>query len=378
MSDPPRLFRAWRPGSVGVFGRSAPGMAWSGPTRDAALFKALPAGLLLLATSTFVPMAAHAQAWLPEPGRGSIYIGYQNYRVHWTLLPVDIPGKPFGPYFAEGKRAAKGEHYGQFVSVDLDYGIRKGLALTVHAPYAASRYVGLHPPPDAPEISGPAQHGGTRGVDDGNYHGTLQDADIGLHQTVLSEPFTATPFVSLLIPLRRYHADGHAAAGKRLRALQVGAALARTLRPFLPDAYGQVTYTYAAFERALDHSIHQNRVVMDLGYFVTPKLSLKGAADWMRTSGGVEWYFGPGPAWIPDAELVKYTAGHDRLANERWLRLGGGGSYALTSRYVLYLYGFFTASGANTHAVRTLATGVGWNFATPWARQEPRRDPENR
>lgn len=334
---------------------------------------------LLLATATFVPSAAHAQAWLPEPGQGSIYIGYEYTRVHWTLIATDVTGRPFGPYVGEGKRVAKGEHYGQFVSVDLDYGIRKGLALTVHVPYAASKYVGLHPPPNASEISLiPGQHGGTRGVDDGNYHGTLADAVIGLHQTVLSEPFAATPFVSLLIPLQRYHADGHAAAGKRLRALQVGAALARTLRPFLPDAYGQVTYTHSAFERAVDHTMHQNRVVLDLGYFVTPKLSLKGAADWMRTNGGVEWSYGPGPAFVPNPELVKYNNGHDRLANERWLRVGGGGSYALTPRYVLYLYGFFTASGANTHAVRALATGVGWNFATPWAREAPGRVPENR
>ncbi len=330
----------------------------SGPVR---LIRDWPVGLLLVAT--IAATAAHAQAWLPEPGRGSIYVGYEYGQVHWTLLPIDVTGRAFPPYVGEGKRVAKGEHYGQFIAVDLDYGIRKGLALTVHVPYVASKYVGLHPPPDAPEISGPAQHLGTRGVDDGNYHGTLQDLVVGLHQTVLSEPFVATPFVSLLAPLQAYHEDGHAAAGKRLRALQVGAALARTLRPFLPDAYCQVTYTYTAAERTFDHAIHQNRVVMDFGYFVTPRLSLKGAADWMRTSGGVEWDFGP--------ELIQYRLSHDRLANERWLRVGGGGSYSLTPRYLIYLFGFFTASGANTHAVRTIATGLGWNFATPWARGAP-------
>ncbi len=332
--------------------------------RNATLHEAWAVNLLLLAAATFVPMAAHAQAWLPEPGRGTIYVGYQYGQAHWTLFPVDITGRPFGPYRGEGKRIAKGEHYGQFVTVDLDYTIRKGLAVTAHLPYNSSKYVGLHPQPDAPEISGPADHGGTHGVDDGNYHSTLQDGRVGLHQTVFSKPLVATPFVAYVFPLRPYVAEGHAAAGKRLRALEVGAALARPLRPFLPDAYGQVTYTYTAAERVGDHTFHLNKVDMELGYFVTPKLSLKGAASWMRMSGGVEWDGG--------REVRRYIADHDRLANERWWRVGGGAVYALTPRYVLYISGFGTVAGANTHKLRTLATGVGWNFATPWAREAPR------
>ena len=39
--------------------------------------KAWTAGLLLLATAAVVPMAVHAQAWLPDPGTGSLYLGYQ-------------------------------------------------------------------------------------------------------------------------------------------------------------------------------------------------------------------------------------------------------------------------------------------------------------
>lgn len=319
---------------------------------------------LLLATAMIMPATAHAQAWLPAPGQGSIYVGYEYSHVHWTLMPVDVTGRYFGPYIGEGKRVAKGAHFGQFATVDLDYGIRKGLALTVHVPYALTKYMGLYPAPDDPETStDPSIHWGTHGIDDGKYHGTFQDADIGLHLNVLNEPFVATPFVSLLLPLQAYEAEGHSAAGAGLRELEVGAALARPLRPFLPDAYGQVTYTYAAAERVLDHSFHTNRLLMELGYFVTPRVSLKGAADLMKTSGGLDWNFGP--------EHIAYRAHHDRLANQRWLRAGGGASYALTPRSVLYIYGFWTVTGENTHAVSTIATGVGRNFASPWARKAP-------
>ena len=238
--------------------------------------------------------------------------------------------------------------------MDLDYGILQGLAMTAHLGYVASRYTGT------------ARHGRQVvddhlvQVDDGSYHSTFQDAEVGLHQTVLRTPFVATPFVAYLFPVQAYATRGHAASGHHLRELRIGAALARTLRPFLPDAYGQVTYAYNAAERQADHSIHRHSVDMELGYFVTPRLSLKGAASWVRTSGGIDW-----DRLSP--EFRRYVLFHDALANERSWRVGGGAGYALTPRYQLYALGFATVSGASTHSMNMFATGIGWNFATPWA-----------
>ena len=316
--------------------------------------KAWPGSLLLLATSMWVPTVANAQAWLPEPGRGSLYLGYQYSQAHWTLFPEDVTGKISGAYTGgPGNKAFEGEHYGQFATVDLDYGVLQGLAITAHVAYVSSRYVGANGHKD--------RAGQLMEVDDGHYHGTLQDAKVGVHQTVLRTPFVATPFVAYLFPVQPYEARGHAAAGHHLRELQVGAALARTLRPFLPDAYAQVSYTYSVAEREADHSIHRHGVDMELAYFVAPRLSLKGAASWLRSSGGIDWF-------RQSAEFKRYTFVHDALANERSWRVGGGAGFALTPRYQLYMVGFTTISGASTHAMNTFATGVGWNFATPWSR----------
>ena len=315
---------------------------------------AWPAGFLLLAATTFVPSAAHAQAWLPDPGRGSLYIGYQYGQAHWTLLPEDVTGKSIPPYTGgPGNKSFEGEHYDQYVTADLDYGVLRGLAITARLAYVSSRYDGARPHRD--------RTGQIMVEDDGLYHGTLQDARVGVHQMVLRTPFVATPFVAYVFPVKVYEARGHAAAGHHLRELQVGAALARTLRPFLPDAYAQLTYTYSAAERLFDHSIHRNGVDMELGYFVTSRLSLKGAASWLRSSGGIGWF-------RQSPEFIRYTFVHDQLANERSWRVGGGVGYALTSRFNLYAVGFATISGASTHALNTLATGIGWNFTTPWSR----------
>ena len=307
---------------------------------------AWPAGLLLLAAATLAPAVAHAQAWLPDRGQGSLIVGYQYEQAHWTFYPVDSTG---GPAYEE----FQGEHYGQFVTVNLDYGIRRGLAVTARLAYVASRYIGAAPHKD--------RVGRVIEADDGHYHGTLQDAEVGVHQTVLRTPLVATPFVAYVFPVRQYADRGHAAAGHHLRELRIGAALARTLRPFLPDAYGQLKYTYSAAKREVDHSIHRHGLDMELGYFVTPRLSLRGAASWLRSYGGIEWF-------RQSREFRNYTFFHDALANERSWRVGGVAGYALTPRYSLYAVGFATVSGANIHAMNVLATGVGWNFATPWAR----------
>lgn len=83
-----------------------------------------PAGLLLLLLTTLPPTVAHARAWLPDQGHGSIYVGYQYEQAHWTLLPEDVTGKVFPPYVGgPGNKSFEGEHYGQFATADLDYGI---------------------------------------------------------------------------------------------------------------------------------------------------------------------------------------------------------------------------------------------------------------
>lgn len=308
---------------------------------------------LLLAAAMIMPAAVRAQAWLPDKGRGSLYVGYQYGQAHWTLSPGDVTGETIGAYTGgPGNKSFEGEHYGQNATADLDYGVLQGLAVTAHVAFVSSKYTGLNGHKD--------RAGGLLEVDDGDYHGSLQDAEVGVHQTVLRTPFVATPFLAYLFPVQRYQARGHAAVGHHLRELKVGAALARDLRPFLPDAFAQMTYTYSAAEREADHSIHRHSLNMELGYFVTPRLSLKGAASWLRSSGGIDWF-------RRSPEFLRYRFVHDALANERSWRVGGGAGYALTPRYQLYLLGFLTVSGASTHAMNTLATGVGWSFATPWA-----------
>jgi len=310
--------------------------------------------LLLLASSSFVATAAHAQAWLPDKGRGTFYLGYEYAQAHWTLLPYDVTGVVFTPYTGgPGDKIAEGEHYGQFITADLDYAVLRGLALTAHVAYVESRYGGLRPHKD--------ETGQFVEADDGSYHGDFQDAEVGVHGTVLRAPFVATPFVAYHFPLGQYETIGHAAVGHGLQEVRIGAALGRSLRPFLPDAYGQLTYAYTLAERDAEHSIHRNGVDMELGYYVTSRLSLKGAASWIRSSGGIEWY-------RYSQEYKAQLFMHDALANERSWRVGGGAGYALTPRYSLYVLGFGTIWGANTHAMNTFATGVGWNFETPWSR----------
>lgn len=311
------------------------------------------AGSLLLLMIPLVPMVARAQAWLPDAGRGSLFVGYEYGNAHWTLYPYDVTGIQKGPYVGgPGNKVFEGEHYDQIVTADLEYGIRRGLATSFRVAWVAARYAGLNPHRD--------RTGQIEEVDNGDYHGSFQDAEVTLRQTVLRTPFVATPFVGYLFPLTHYEARGHAATGYHLREFRVGASLARNLRPFLPNAYAQVTYTYSAAEHQFDHDIHRNGVNMELGYFLSPRILVRGAANWIRSSGGVDWY-------LQSQEFRTYTFHHDELANARSWRLAGGASFGLTPRLSLYTVGYATVSGASTHAANGVASGVGWGFIAPWA-----------
>lgn len=313
----------------------------------------LRAAGILTAAILLVPAVAPAQGWLPERGHGSIFLGYEYGKAHWTLYPYDVTGVRKGAYIGgPGNKIFEGEHYDQIVTADFEYGIRRGLATTVRLAWVAARYAGLNPHRD--------RAGQIVQADNGYYHGSLQDAEAALRYTVLRRPFVATPFVGYLYPLRRYAVRGHAAIGYHLREFRTGVALARVLRPVIPDAYAQVTYTYGLAERQFDHRIHRNGVDMELGYFLTPRLTLRAAANWLRSSGGIDWF-------LQSAEFRQYTFVHDELANARSWRVAGGASYALAPGYSFYALGYRTISGASTHAMNGAATGVGWSFSMPWA-----------
>jgi hypothetical protein len=105
--------------------------------------------------------------------------------------------------------------------------------------------------------------------------------------------------------------------------------------------------------------IHHDRsnVFLELGYFVTPSLSVRGIATGLYTHGGVA--FQNPQTTPPDLFPV-----HDQIGHDSGIDAGGGLSYLLTGSTELYASYLTQVQGRGGHKVSNgLSFGVSWNFS---------------
>jgi hypothetical protein len=277
-----------------------------------------------------LPEPACAQAWLPLDGEGQVTFTYQHIYIRDHL---DYLGKPFD---AGAIRA-----HTQVLS--LEYGLTKKLALDADITHVTSRYEGpITNPPHGP-------------VDTGVYHPTFQDARIGVRYNLVNKPVVLTPFVAVVIPTHNYESRGHSAVGRNLHELQMGVNLGRDLEGILPRSYIHGRYSFAVVEGVEEFNLNRSNADWELGYFATPRLSLRFTGMWQRTYGGIN---------IPiDRNHPHYHDLHDRAARSNFIRLGGGASFSLTRALDLHADYTHTVSGINTHAASGISLGISWRFS---------------
>ena len=166
-----------------------------------------------------------AQAFLPPAGEGNIAIAYQNSfaRGHLDLNGQLMPG--------ESGRDPVQSHSMMW---DAEYGLTNRFAVRASLPFVRAKYGGLSPHPID-------LHGQPSDVDDGTYHGTFQDVQVGARFRIVSRPATITPFVEAIIPSHHYPSLAHSAVGKDLsrpRRWRRGGRVSRRSQPsdLLSDA----------------------------------------------------------------------------------------------------------------------------------------------
>src|ERR1700692_1371796 len=129
--------------------------------------------LLALLPALTIPL--FAQAWLSPKGDGVVTILYQNdiERLH---------------AFGDGRTKDRGHTYLDAVFVNTDFSLTDRLAVSVSLPYIAGRYVGVNP------------HLLVRGdpetevaLDNGNYHGSLQDFRFNVRYALSQRALKITP-----------------------------------------------------------------------------------------------------------------------------------------------------------------------------------------
>jgi hypothetical protein len=283
---------------------------------------------LLLASAPL--KLTHGQAWLPLSGEGQITITYENLYVrdHFDYT---------------GKRFDAGPIRTNTVVTTFEYGLTNKLTLDTELTHVTSKYEGF---------VGPVPHGPP---DTGFYHPTFQDLRVGIRYNVLARHLVVTPFIAAVIPTHRYETRGHTAVGRNLHELQIGVNVGRDLQKIIPRTYVEGRYSYAIVENVEQFGLNRSNADWELGYYVSPRLSLRFTGAWQHTYSGVSY---PLDIGIPDFHEL-----HDRAAKSGFVRFGGGLSFSFTKWFDLHADFGNTARGTNTHAARGLSLGISWRFS---------------
>jgi len=288
--------------------------------------------------ASMLAVSAFGQAWVPPKGDGEMAISYQN------LFTKDH-------FNGDGSRHDYG-HIRLFgVIQDFDYGVTDKLAVSLSIPYGFGKY------------NGPFPH--LLPIDNGDYHGALQDLHVGFRYNVRAHPVVLTPFLAVAFPSHHYEHFAHSAVGTDLWEVQMGVNVGRRLTPVLPNAYFQMRYSYAIVQRVIGIRPNRSRIETQFGYFLTRRLSLQAIAASQITHGGLDF-----PDDFPSRSPTDARwPHHDQISTINFLNVGGGPSFTLTKSLQVYSSLLTTVWGQNGHALRTgVSIGVSWGFRTPWAR----------
>jgi len=305
----------------------------------------LPRALFLLLSGTLAICStapALAQAWLPPKGEASLALGYGDIFVNKHYL---------------GTSANRGDNVendfghirSQSIQLALGYGLSDRLAVSVALPYILTKYYGTPNQNFFPH---------TISIDDGHYHGIFQDFRFDLDYQLLRGPIAVAPFVAAVIPSHSYTYFAHSAAGKALHEYLLGSSFGARLDKLLAGSYVELTYSYAFVERVL--GIHHDRSngFLELGYFLTPSLSVRGIGTGVYTHGGI---VGKAADQPPPPEIFLH---HDQIGHESGISVGGGLSYVLTGSTEVYASYLTQVQGRGGHKIKdSLSFGVTYNFS---------------
>jgi len=289
---------------------------------------------------------ARAQAWLPAQGEGAVSFVYQDLFDRYHQFP------------GVGK-VDSGPTTSRSVLVDVTYGLTDRIAVSFGVPWVAAKYVGPAPHPLA-DLSGatPRFYGATP-LDDGTYHGTIQDVRFDIRYNLTKKWLVLTPFIGTSAPSHDYVTLAHAAPGQRLKQLQIGVSGAKMLDRAVPGLFVQGRYAYAFTEKKLDISHNRSNVDLEVGYFVTPRLRVMALGAGQLTHGGIDMV--PSPRLNLPANQFLH---HDQITRINFLNVGGGVAYSITERIDVFGSMIRTVAARNGHLIdRGLSTGLSWSFS---------------
>lgn len=208
-----------------------------------------------------------------EKGTGSVRLEYQYVRTgdyESTVGPIDV-----------GKTDAHA------LMLSADYAISERIRLFASIPYIQKRHKGALPhnpkvdfvnytPPDL------------RFIDDGSYHGGLQDLFFGVqYQAYESASLSISPFVSYGFPAANYPFYAHAAIGRNVWHIPVGVEI--DFVPYFSDWAFNTNLAYVFTEKSLGIDSSHWLLSGSASYYFTPRFAPKVFVAYKHVPKGVSF-----------------------------------------------------------------------------------------
>jgi hypothetical protein len=280
---------------------------------------------------------------VPDPGsrvgEGSLSLGFHASRGEGTFTD-------------EGDVFEAGDVDTRAASLGLEYRFAERWTLEAQLPFVRRRHTGRFSHNPA-RLVPPRPH--VPVVDDGDWHGGLQDFAAKVFYDAFDDGMLVRPFVGLSVPTRDYPFFGNSAIGTRLVKGQLGVDV---LRPIgLSDFHWRARYAYEVIERSYEGlSTNAHLGELELGWTPSRRLQLRGFvnlreglglggdADYERLTNQ-RWYF------------------HDRTVRHNYTVAGIGATWALADRWSLSAVGMRLIDGAAIHNIRFAGTvEIAWHF----------------
>ena len=167
-------------------------------------------------------------------------------------------------------------------------------------------------------------------VDDGTYHDNWQDLYVGVsYAAYQGVRWYVSPFVSFGTPTNDYPFYAHAAVGRNIWHLPVGASFG--FQPYFSDFTFSGDIAYVFTEKSLDINIDHWLINFDLGYHVSPGLVPKVFVSIKHSSNGL--------SFPDDFDLTALNDEawyfHDRTIKHNFINAGVGFDWRVNDKYML-------------------------------------------
>lgn len=297
----------------------------------------------LFAVSTAVmmsPARLGAQAFTAPQGLGSVTIAAQY---------VDNTGHRL----SDGLLLSRGQSVSTSALVEVDYGVTDRWSVTGGIPFVFAKYTGALPPQSRLPLDSCRC-----------WHSGFQDLSVAARYRFGDDTRAITPLVRYVRPSHDYPYVGEAVVGRNLQELHLGLNGGLRLGGLLRKADVQSSYTYALVEKPVRGlSINRSNASLTLGYALTSKIHVHGAANWQKTHGGLRFGSPTGNPFPPPGEFntAERFAQRDRLLSTQYRQVGGGLSYSI-GPVDLFASAMKYVWGRDAHNGQVYTLGSSWYF----------------